>query len=418
MDGLFILGGSTYYTLLLLKSLKAQNLLRSFSRIAVFGRNPERLDLIATAGGELVDHQVPIIATDRIEDCLDPSYTIIFNQMRMGGLDARDKDEKAAIAARMPADETIGIVGASNAIRTIKGLAPFAEALRAKQSPYTFLNFTNPCSIVCQYLTERLDAQVIGICDYPAFMRREIANKMGVQAQMVSLDYFGLNHFGFIHGVQIDGREVLADVIAAKPSFMPDCNRYFSTLLNISWSFVFENERLVEKQSSKPNRANTLLDIEQQCDVLLASKETDAQAYLGILAQRNCDWYDLAVSPVLGHLTGETSEQVFVNCDAGDALNLGCEHSIIEASSTIDPKKVVFDVVPSPIETLPEYMLVRLMKQAELKLLEGIVEGDPDTVIEACLLNPMIRSLDKTTDYFGELQKIDPIMARFWESGS
>ncbi|MEO1221630.1 MAG: 6-phospho-beta-glucosidase, partial [Pseudomonadota bacterium] len=309
MAGLFILGGSTYYTLLLLQSLKSQGLLDNFSKIAVFGRSAERLELIAGAGSELVEHRVPIIATDRFEDCLDPQYTLIFNQMRMGGLSARDEDERTAIDAGMPADETIGIVGVSNAIRTIQGLAPFAETLRRKLGDFTLLNFTNPCSIVCQYLTERLDARVIGICDYPAYMRREIAGKIGVPPGSVSLDYFGLNHFGFVHGVQIDGREALSDVMAAKPSFMPQCNRHFSTLLNISWSFVFENERLVRKQSGKANRAATLLNIEQQCDDFLASGEEAAEAYLAVLAQRNCDWYDLAVSPVLGQLTKADPQQ-------------------------------------------------------------------------------------------------------------
>jgi 6-phospho-beta-glucosidase len=249
-------------------------------------------------------------------------------------------------------------------------------------------------------------------------MQREIVGKMRVPASSVSLDYFGLNHFGFVHGVQIDGREALGEVMAAQPSFMPDCNRHFSTLLNVSWSFVFENDRLVERQSGKANRAATLLNIEEQCDELLAAKKKAPEAYLEVLAQRHCDWYDLAVSPVLGQLTGAGPQQVFVNCEAGDALGIGCDRSVIEASCTMGPEDFTFDTLPDHVTAMPEYLLVRSMKQAELTLLDGITGGRPDRVMEACLINPMIRSLDRSTEYFDALRRTDQGIARFWENAA
>ena len=415
MAGLFILGGSTYYTLLLLQSLEKHGLSQNFSRIAIFGRNADRLRLIAQAGSELVSGKVQIVATDKIADCLDPEYKILFNQIRFGGLHARDTDEKIAMSVGLAADETIGIVGVSNAIRTITGIETLVETLRAKTGNYTFLNFTNPCSIVCQYLSEKLDARVIGICDYPAFMQHEIARAMGVPPDSVVLDYFGLNHFGFVHSLTIDGRDALNDTIAAQPSFMPECNRYFSTLLNISWSFVFEAERITARQLSKPNRADSLLQIESACDALLASGEARPGAYLEILAQRDCHWYNLAVSPVLAQLTGAKAQPVYINCAAGDALQLGVEQTVIEATCALRPDAISFVPYPERLRALPEYLLVRSMKQAELALLSGITSRQPDSIIGACLINPMISSLDATQRYFSKLCEIDADMRQFWK---
>jgi 6-phospho-beta-glucosidase len=415
MAGLFILGGSTYYTLLLLQSLEKQGIAQNFSRIALFGRNADRLKLVAQAGSKLVNGKVPIVVTDKIEDCLDPEYSVLFNQIRFGGLQARDTDEKIAISVGLAADETIGIVGISNAIRTIIGIETLVETLRAKTGNYTFLNFTNPCSIVCQYLSEMLDARVIGICDYPASMQHEIARVKGVPPSSVVLDYFGLNHFGFVHGLTIDGCDALDDAIAAQPSFKPECNRYFSTLLNVSWSFIFEAERITTRQRSKPNRADSLLQIEGACEALLASGEEQPVAYLDILAQRDCHWYDLAVSPVLAQLTGARAQPVYINCAAGDALQLGLEQTVIEASCMLRSDAVSFTPYPERLRALPEYLLVRTMKQAELALLSGITSREPDAIIAACLINPMIRSLDATQRYFSKLCEVDADMRQFWK---
>lgn len=414
MAGLFILGGSTYYSLLLLQSLQKQGLTSRFSLIALFGRNAARLELLQQAGTSLVDGTVPIIATDRIEDCLDPEYTYLFNQIRFGGLQSRDQDERIAIAQGLPADETIGIIGISNAIRTVTGLADLVGTLRAKTHPYTLVNFTNPCSIACQYLSEALDARVIGICDYPAYMQREVAKVLNLPPEAVTLDYFGLNHFGFVHAVHANGRDMLAEAKAARPSFMPDCNRHFASLLNISWSFVFEAERIAARQRSKPNRASSLLQIEGECDALLAAGVMKPASYLAVLAQRNCDWYDLAVSPVLGQLTGSATVPVYVNCTAGPALVSGSRDQVIEATCTLDPRRATFGPLPEAVERQPEYQLVRLMKQAELTLLDAITARAPDGVIGACLLNPMIASLDAAERYFEELRQSDPGIAEFW----
>lgn len=414
MAGLFILGGSTYYSLLLLQSLHRQGLTGRFSRIALFGRNAARLDLLQWAGTSLVEGAVPIVATDRIEDALDPEYTFLFNQMRFGGLQSRDQDERIAIAQGLPADETIGIVGISNAIRTVTGLAGFVETLRAKTHPYTLVNFTNPCSIACQYLSEALDARVIGICDYPAYMQHEVAKVLHLPPKAVTLDYFGLNHFGFVHAVHADGRDLLAEAKAANPAFMPDCNRHFASLLNISWSFVFEAERVAARQRAKPNRASSLLQIEGECDDLLAAGVMAPAPYLAVLAQRNCDWYDLAVSPVLGQLTGSAPAPVYVNCTAGPALVPGSRDQVIEATCALDPRRATFAALPEAVEHLPEYQLVRLMKQSELALLDAITGREPEGVIGACLLNPMIASLDAAERYFADLRQCDQGIAEFW----
>jgi len=414
MAGLFILGGSTFYTLQLLDSLKSFDLLPKLSRIALFGRNEKRLALIAEAGTNLLDDAVQIEVTTDIKDCLDPDFDILFNQIRFGGLQARSQDEKAAIDVGLPADETLGIVGASNAIRAIVGVKTYLETIAQKSSPFTLINFTNPCSIVCQYLAQQLSNPVWGVCDYPAYMRKEIATAMGVPISAIEVSYFGLNHFGFIYGVQLNGQDVFAQVMQKKLAFRPDCNSYFESLLNISWSFVFEPERITARQRAQDNRASVLLSFEGEMETLLESGVRDPGAYLSVLAKRNCDWYNLAVSPTIARLLNVSGEAVYLNCDAGDPFDLGLEKTIVESNVRLDCGQAQPRLAPAALLTSPEYQLVRTMKKTEGLLLDGILSVDQEMIMASCLLNPMIRDLDKATNYFERLAQSDPTIADFW----
>lgn len=414
MAGLFVLGGSSYYTLQFFEALCASGLGARFDRITLFGRNRARLDLIAEAGAEMLGGGVAVDATTAIEDCLNPQYDILFNQMRFGGLHARDMDERIATDVGLAADETLGIVGISNALRTVTGMAPYRAVIAQKADPFTFVNFTNPCSILCQSLLGAIAAPVIGVCDYPAFMRCVIADQFGEAPAAVELDYFGLNHFGIIYGVRIDGRDMFDAAMAAPLSFKPASNRYFDHLLNVSWSFVFEADRIVARQRTQTNRASALLQFEAQGDALLERGVRDADAFLGILAQRQCDWYQLAVEPALAHLLGERRPETYLNCATGDVFGLGLDRTIIETSCSVTGGAVVAAPLPDSVRASPEFAMIATMKQAETMLLDAIAARDGGGVIASCLVNPMIRDADRCIAYFDRLRALDPIIAAFW----
>jgi 6-phospho-beta-glucosidase len=305
--GLFIMGGSSYYTLLLFESLKSQSVAEGLSVITLFGRNKQRLNLIAEIGNSILAGVTPVDVSVNLEDCLNNKYGLIFNQIRFGGMSSRDRDEKLALANDLAADETIGIVGVSNAIRTVKGMTPYLDIIKKKKSAYKFINFTNPCSILTQYMVENFNIPAIGICDYPQMMRLKIADRLALDADELQFGYFGLNHFGVIYSVKHHGEELITQLLSlqTKLAFKPKCNRYFKHLLNVSWSFVYERQELVKEQKKTTNRAAQLLDFEKHMDELLLRGEREANVYFDVLNQRNCDWFNLVVSPLFANLLSQ-----------------------------------------------------------------------------------------------------------------
>lgn len=405
--GLFILGGSTYYTLLLFKAMRELGLHHRLGRITLFGRNEQRLNTIAQCGGLLFEGHVAVDYTLKLDDLLADDYSLVFNQMRFGGLKSRDQDEKIALEVGLFADETLGIVGASNAVRSIIGIKPFLEVIQQKQGDYRFVNFTNPCSIITQYIAQHYSIPVIGICDYPQMMRQVIAQHYRVSPQEVEARYFGINHFGFIYDVKVKGESKLAELCKADLPFKPAVNKYFDKLLNISWHYLFEQDAVVQAQRQKVNRAAQLLDIETELDKCVADHGLHVHKLLEILQQRQCNWFELVVAPLFEAILTGKEHKEYLNFACHSVLSVESS-AVIEANAVMKSGCIELDCCSElPIDG-PEFALVKQAKQAEVVMLDAILNRDFDGVIKSCLINPLIANNNKTIKYFDQLLAVDP----------
>jgi 6-phospho-beta-glucosidase len=410
---MFIMGGSSIYTLLLLEAMGDSGLLQHLDKITLFGRDPRKLEVISRLGeakARDAGFRTLVDTTTDFETCLEKEYCLIFNQIRFGGMVERDRDEKIAIRSGLPADETLGIVGVSNAIRTITGMRRFLDILCEKRGDFLTVNFTNPCSIVTQYLTEELGGKVLGICDYPVYFSTRIAEFMDVPPTELRIAYFGLNHFAFVYDIETNGQSVfqaLMDRVEEFPLALP-VQPHFEYLFVPSWAHVFGRERLVANQvREKSNRAESLLRIEKDFATLMQSGTLDPSSAYALLQRRNCSWYESAVVPLLERCLGVRGGEAIVNLDAGNIFGLGKRHCVVEANTIVTNGRAHMLEVPKSIQSSSQFQYCRTMKQVEKLLLDGILQNDADLVLQACLLNPMIQSAKKIGLYFSELAQAD-----------
>lgn len=431
-QSMLVLGGSSMYVLLLLKAIDAAQLWPAFARITLFGRNAVRLAFIARAGAAMAQARGAACRIDYATDyqaCVDDGYDLVFNQIRFGGLEMRDLDERTALASGFAADETLGMVGISNAIRTIDGLTPYltpyltahGEPAGAGRKAPRWINFTNPCSIVTQHLVDTLGpAAAIGICDYPVVFQRKIAAFLEVPQQELEIGYFGLNHFAFVHSIRHQGRELLPRMLERGAAFDLGiaAQAWLDYLVVPAWDLVFDPEPTLARQRAQGNRAGTLLDIEQTCQHLLDQGQSDPALFLALLAQRDCAWYELAVVPLLEKCLGRQPQGAIVNLPMGDVFGIGQAHSVVETNAMVDAGGARALALPEAVRANMLFEYSRGMKQAERLLLQGIVTEQPRLVFQACLLHPMIRSSSRIERYFDLLGASDPYMARFFKRRS
>jgi 6-phospho-beta-glucosidase len=414
---LFIMGGSSFYTLLLVESLHRLGVLPKLRRITLFGRDRQRLAAIAHLCSAITQPESPRIDTcTELAACLDEEYGIVFNQVRFGGMRARDVDEKLAIRHRLAADETLGIVGISNAVRTLHGLTPMLETLQAKRRPYTLVNFTNPCSIVTQYMVGRFGLPAVGICDYPEVLRSAYARLLGQPRGDVELGYIGVNHFGFIHDVRLRGDSVFDEVKSRLDEcpLAPPYHRAFDFIVIPAWDLIFDRHIVCERQRREPNRASFLYALEQELAARVEQTPLAQLApapFLERLSARKCDWYDLIVTPVLSNVLGLSRTPLILNLANEDPLSLGCGPCVLETNSVMEPHGHVAVPAVDRVAGSYELTLVRQMKRAELELLEACLTRSPEQLVRACLMNPMIQDHHAVRAYLGDLAAVDPIIS-------
>ena len=365
-------------------------------------------------------YAVRINFSTTFEHSLSSDYDIIFNQIRFGGIEKRNLDEKIAIKNQLIADETLGIVGMSNAIRAITGITPYFEMLSGKKNRYHLINFTNPCSIITQYAVASFGLNMIGVCDYPLGLKNAIANYMGIDQTKLTIDYFGLNHIASVWDIYLDGKSIYADFVKhnQETPFRPKAKdqSLFPALMIPNWDIIFNPEIIIGKQNKQSiNRAQLLVDIEHEFYKNMDNKRPSIFQVPPILRKRSSDWYLLAVVPLIKNILDSSGNHILNVSLKSDPFALGTKDTIVEtnvsfAGGTFEIKdysaKIGIDE-----RTYPH---LRQLKKAELLLLQGILAKDKDIIMEAGVINPMIKAQNKIHSYFSELKMSDELFRQIF----
>jgi 6-phospho-beta-glucosidase len=134
--------------------------------------------------------------------------------IRAGSEQARVLDERIALEHGVLGQETTGPGGFAMALRSIPAVARYARQMRELCPAAWLLNFTNPAGLVAQGLTAQFpDLKIVGICDSPIGLQREVAAAFGQSAGEVPIRFFGLNHLSWMAEARVDGENVVPRLI-------------------------------------------------------------------------------------------------------------------------------------------------------------------------------------------------------------
>ena len=164
--------------------------------------DPDRLELVDTLCGSLIAKLDPECVYFTTTDP-EKAYTDIdfaFAQIRQGGMEMREKDEKISLEFGVVGQETCGPGGLAYGLRTIYPMVELIDYCEKYAKPtYWIVNYSNPAAIVAK-ATFRLrpKARILNICDMPVAIMLSFAKMLGLEKYNdVDPVYFGLNHFGW-----------------------------------------------------------------------------------------------------------------------------------------------------------------------------------------------------------------------------
>src|SRR5699024_5452121 len=162
----------------------------------------------------------------------------VSTQIRVGGLEAREKDERIPLSHGFLGQETNGAGGIMKAFRTIPVLLDLAQEIHEVCPNAWIINFTNPAGIVTEALLKHFPHnKIIGVYNIPDIMRYSSAEILDAYPNDILIEFIGLNHFVFGRNVYVKGenrtQEVLNNLANNELDYSP------ANIISLGWSKTF-----------------------------------------------------------------------------------------------------------------------------------------------------------------------------------
>ncbi|MGC0771511.1 MAG: hypothetical protein WB543_01140, partial [Candidatus Acidiferrum sp.] len=223
-----LIGAAGVRTPLLVHGLAGAGENVRLDELAFWDTDLERLNTmgrVAEAMGKRSGLRARLKAFSNPESALEGADYVI-TSIRVGGIDARVKDETIALAHGLVGQETVGAGGFACAMRNLATMLEYAQLIERVAPRATVINFTNPVGIISQGLLNHSGVNTLGVCDTPLETFETIADALGRNPFGLHFDYLGLNHLGWVRSIRDEwGAELLPKVLAS-PEIIQKCYRH------------------------------------------------------------------------------------------------------------------------------------------------------------------------------------------------
>jgi 6-phospho-beta-glucosidase len=358
-----------------------------------------------------------------VEECVEGA-DFVFTSFRVGGIEARARNEAAALKLGLVGQETTGFAGCAMALATIPEMVRYARVVECVAPEAWIVNFANPVGIVTQAVQAATGAKIVGICDTPTELFEEVARELGLPSAECHFDYFGLNHLGWLREVYHRGRprlgalwdepERLAGLYRTDlfdPAFLAELR-----LLPTEYGyFYYQTERAVENLlRAGESRGTTLARLNGELLAALAGGAGDpGRLYRDYLAARDASYMQLEsgsekalAPPAAAAVTGydrialavlraiHFNTSAVIPLDVPNQGNLAdlLDEDVVEVPCVVNADGPHAVNVP-PIPEAARDLLLRV-KEYERLTVRAALEGSADLTVEALILNPLVGRRD------------------------
>ena len=411
IERITILGGSSVYTPEFILSAISHNV--NIKEIVLIGRDGQKLPVVARFCQRLVNKSgFPTViqhTTNLAEGVRGANY--ILNAIRVGGMQARLRDEKMPVKCGIIGDETLGAGGFSNALRTVPVVLEMAKQIERVAPEATFINLTNPTGIVVEALTRYSRLNVIGVCDLPGICVKEIAEVMRCSPADLWVDYIGLNHFGWIQDVKFEGRSCMASLLerlerSREDGFDHELIELFHMIPTRTVGLFFHKAEVLKRQQACVQfRAEALHEAEQQ--ILRLYHDEHLCEIPPLARERNAIWYEETIIPLIQALESRSNHD-FVLCQR----NRDCIRDLPEDASVEVPVQVSKKgLKPHVAGSCPRFLrgLFMSVKESDRLAIEAARHRSYEYALQSLIVNPLVPSLQAAKKYLDMVMREENI---------
>lgn len=411
-----IIGGGSTYTPELVEGLVERGRDLGLTEVVLEDIDADRLDPVTGFCQRMVEHLgggFQVRGTrdldDAVRDC-----TFVVTQIRVGGQEARYRDETRGLKLGIVGQETTGEGGFSKAIRTIPEILDIADRVKQCAPGAWIINFTNPSGIITEALLNHGRVQTVGLCNIPIEMKMESAKALGLAPEAVELDYAGLNHLGWVRGIRANGEEILDKVLdlfkaggvpeeISELDFGADFYRALPMIPSPYLRYFYCTEEVVaELQAAPRTRAQEVMEIEGK--LFDYYRDPSNHEKPALLSKRGGAWYSRVALQVMEGLLKPMPTREIVNTQNRGAVPGLPDDAVVEIPAGLSSH----GVDPLPVRPLEDGILglVSQVKSYERLTIEAALERSRPKALAALMANPLVRTLQKARAVLDDLEAI------------
>lgn len=405
-----VIGGGSSYTPEIIEGLLARREdlpLRELWLVDVPAgrRKLEIVTALARRMAARVGASFPIHATLERREAL-PDADFVLSQFRVGGAEARIRDERIALRHGAIGQETVGAGGFAKALRTIPATLALCRDIESLCPQAFLINFTNPSGIVTEAVTRQTRVRVVGLCNNPLNMTAYVARAFSVEAARVRIEFVGANHLVWGQRVFVDGADVtratlekIADDVSYTNRNIPAHEWPRELLLSLGampnpyhkyyyLTDVLLGELLEAFRAGEPTRGETVRALEEELFRKYEDPQLDVKPEE--LSRRGGALYSEAACRLVTSILNDRHDVQCVDTPNRGALLDLPEQAVVEVNCVITAE----GPVPLTVGHLrPQILgLLQLVKAYEALTIEAALHGDRQAALQALTLNPLVPS--------------------------
>jgi 6-phospho-beta-glucosidase len=228
------------------------------------------------------------------------------------------------------------------------------------------------------------------------------------------VDYFGLNHIGWIQDVKINGRSqmerLLDRVTRKKPDgFDVELVELFRMIPTRFVSFFFKRDDVLKKQKEMVKyRGEELYEAEQL--ILAQYEDEDLCEVPELTKDRNAVWYEQSIIPLVEGLESDEERELVLCVKNNGALKGLPDEAAVEVPGSVSKKGIhVRKVGESPCFLKGLFYSV---KASERLTVEAVTQNSYDLALQALVVHPLVPSLSAARGFLDKMVEDENLTLR------
>lgn len=415
-----VIGGGSSYTPELIDGFikRYETLPVSEIWLCDIDQGKEKLNIVTGLAQRMVESaglKIKVNATlNRDEALRGASY--VLTQLRVGGLEARAKDERIPLKYGLIGQETTGAGGFAKGLRTIPVILDICRDMERLCKDAWLINFTNPAGMVTEAVLNNTSIKTLGLCNVPIGMTKNVAKMLDVVSDRLYIEYAGLNHLVWGKRIFLDGKRIdekVFDLIADGESMtmknIPDLKWEGEFLKNLGMlpcpyhryyyltKDMLEDE--IEASKDGKTRAEAVMEIEKA--LFEKYKDESLKEKPAELEMRGGAWYSDAAVSLIQSIHGDIRDIHTVNIRNNGTVKELPDNAVIEVNAVIGKH----GALPLAVNDMPMHALglMQSVKAYERLTIETVIKKDRSLGIQALAVHPLVNSVDQAQKLFNDI---------------